>query len=214
MRRWGGWFGQARSASFQLAPGSPRHAGTTDPRLASPLFCMRVIRAAHPDDWLAAARIHVRGWQATYRGVMSDVFLDGLVPEEWSGWRERLYRNPRPSARNLIETVDGVVVGYADLGRSRSEDPSVLGELYAIYLEPDRIGQGLGRPLIASARRALVQLGHQRADLWVLASNHRTRAFYEADGWIADGSEKTDDLGGGEVAEVRYVRDLGSPDTI
>ena len=175
---------------------------------------MRVIRAAHPDDWLAAARIHVRGWQATYRGVMSDEFLDGLVPEEWSGWRERLYRNPRPWARNLIETVDGVVVGYADLGRSRSEDPSVSGELYAIYLEPDRIGQGLGRPLIASARRALVQLGHQRGDLWVLASNHRTRAFYQADGWIADGSEKTDDLGGGDVAEVRYVRDLGSPDTI
>ena len=180
MRRWGGWFGQARSASFQLAPGSPRHAGTTDPRLASPLFCMRVIRAAHPDDWLAAARIHVRGWQATYRGFMSDVFLDGV------GARRvvRLARTPVPQPAAISEKSDRNR-GWSRRGLCRprtvaQRGPVCLGELYAIYLEPDRIGQGLGRPLIASARRALVQLGHQRADLWVLASNHRTRAFYEA----------------------------------
>ena len=169
---------------------------------------MRVIRAAHPHDWRGAARIHVHGWQATYRGAMSDEFLDGLIPEEWSGWRRRVYRNPRSSMCNLIESVDGSIVGYADVGPSRSGDVDVSGELYAIYLHPDRIGEGLGRPLIAAARRALVQLDHDRADLWVLASNARTRAFYEADGWMADGAEKVEEFGGSEITEVRYVRDL------
>ena len=54
----------------------------------------------------------------------------------------------------------------------------------------------------------MIQLGHDRADLWVLASNTRTKAFYEADGWVADGAEKVEELGGIQINEVRYVRDL------
>jgi len=139
---------------------------------------------------------------------MSDEFLDGLVREEWSGWRKRAYRQSNPPALHLVETVDGEVVGYSDVGSSQRDDAE--GQLYAIYLSPYRIGEGLGRSLITAARKALVGLGHRSADLWVLKSNDRARGFYEADGWVADGAEKAEEFGGGLVEEVRYVRDLES----
>lgn len=173
---------------------------------------MTVVRAAQASDWLAAARIHVAGWQHTYRGAMSDEFLDGLVPEEWSKWRKDIYSNPPDHVRLLVATVDDSVVGYVDVGRSRSGDEEITGELYGIYVEPDHIGHGHGRALIKAAREALVELGHDRVELWVLSNNDRARRFYEIDGWVADGAEKTEALGGGVVHEVRYVRDLESPD--
>ena len=108
-----------------------------------------------------------------------------------------------------MELSDGDLVGYCDVGPSRSDDHSVTGELYAIYVDPVRIGTGLGRPLIRAARRTLGVLGHRRAELWVLDSNERARRFYEADGWHHDGEIKVEEMGGAEITEARYVRDLG-----
>ncbi len=34
------------------------------------------IRAARPEDAASMARVHVRGWQETYRGQIPDAVLD------------------------------------------------------------------------------------------------------------------------------------------
>lgn len=39
------------------------------------------IRRATPEDALAIAHVHVRSWQAAYRGLIDDEFLDALRPE-------------------------------------------------------------------------------------------------------------------------------------
>ena len=46
------------------------------------------------------------------------------------------------------------------------------------------------------------------AYLWVARDNPRARRFYEREGWMADQLEQTDRIGGADVVEVRYVRDL------
>jgi hypothetical protein len=40
--------------------------------------------------------------------------------------------------------------------------------------------------------------------LWVLDTNERARRFYEARGWRADGTSKSDASRGSPVVEVRY----------
>jgi hypothetical protein len=40
----------------------------------------------------------------------------------------------------------------------------------------------------------------------VLPGNRRARRFYEAAGWVADGAERTAEVFGVVVAEVRYRR--------
>lgn len=168
---------------------------------------MIVVRRAHPRDWRGAAEVNVRSWQFTYRGVMPDPFLDALVPHEFAAWRERFYRNPPPHGMGLVAARDGVL-GYCDIGRARSPDPTVTGEVYAIYVDPPHIGTGIGARLIAAAHARMAGLGHRAAELWVLDSNERARSFYERSGWRSTGDSKTEHIGGVEIDEVRYVRDL------
>jgi GNAT superfamily N-acetyltransferase len=55
------------------------------------------------------------------------------------------------------------VVGFVSVGPSRDSDAS--GELFAIYVDPDRWGAGVGTELIAAGERRLSELGHVDAIL-------------------------------------------------
>lgn len=105
----------------------------------------------------------------------------------------------------LVATDDGRVVGFATFGPARPEDARV-GELYAIYVDPDRWGAGYGRALIAAAERGLREAGYAQAVLWVLASNARSRRFYEIAGWAADGATRTEHAVWGREVELREAR--------
>jgi hypothetical protein len=49
-------------------------------------------------------------------------------------------------------------------------------------------------------------MGFAESVLWVLPGNARARRFYEIAGWVADGTERTADVFGVTVPEVRYRR--------
>jgi GNAT superfamily N-acetyltransferase len=100
------------------------------------------------------------------------------------------------------------VAGFALCGPSRDADARpATGELFAIYLEPDVVGRGLGRRLIEQAERGMWADGYHHAALWVLRDNARARRFYEQAGWRADGAAQEEELDGALLREIRYVRD-------
>jgi len=86
--------------------------------------------------------------------------------------------------------------------------PQGVGEVYALYIDPDHWGSGYGRALFAAAERGLRDTGFREAILWVLGANARARRFYEIAGWRADGGKKTDHRGDVPLHEVRYRRSL------
>jgi RimJ/RimL family protein N-acetyltransferase len=51
-------------------------------------------------------------------------------------------------------------------------------------------------------------LGYTEAVLWVLPNNARACRFYEVAGWITDGIQRTSEVLGVVVPEVRYRRRL------
>jgi len=65
-----------------------------------------------------------------------------------------------------------------------------MGEIYALYVDPGRYRGGVGRLLMAHARRRLKDQGFDAAVLWVLLGNERAASFYEREGWIADGATR------------------------
>ncbi len=168
------------------------------------------IRAAEPRDAVALGRVHVRVWQATYRGMMPDAFLDGLDPAERGAMWALSLATTRPESSRLVVCVhpQDDPVGFALVGplRDGGADESKLGELYAINLDPDAWGLGLGRQLLIAATAELSRLGFREAVLWVATGNSRARRFYEAAGWSADGTERIDDSFGPPIDEVRYHR--------
>lgn len=165
-----------------------------------------MIRDAKPGDVEDLARVHVSSWQNAYIGLIDQAFLDALnVETRAERWRALLDQG---RGRLLVVDWDGTVVGFCSLGPAGQGD---WGEIYAIYLAPDRWGEGLGRDLLAAAERSLRSDGHHEALLWVLAGNSRARTFYERQGWRLGKPIRLENIGGVDVTEVRYEKALGPP---
>ena len=166
-----------------------------------------ILRAAVPGDALAVARVHVRSWQAAYRGLLPDDYLDGLKAED----RAQKYdfaNLDKFAPQTVVAELGGFIVGFATTSRSHDSSLSNFGELCALYVDPEHWGNGYGVALVADARDRLITLGFDEALLWVLKGSDRADRFYRSDGWRADGVEKRETMWGATVVDLRYVRHL------
>ncbi len=172
------------------------------------------IRDAEPRDAAAIASIHVRCWQHAYAGIVPDDLLASLdIARRRQQWERALDRDGEHAPRRgaTVVSVDEFddVKGFAQVGASQGEgaDES-LGVLFAIYLEPEAIGTGVGRTLLASATDRLRAEGFTRACLEVLPENERARRVYEAAGWEVRGDPFVVDHGEHQLVHLRYERAL------
>ena len=167
------------------------------------------IRLAMPADAIAVARVHVRSWQAAYRDLMPADYLSGLRPED----RAQRYEFGRddPGKPTTIIAVDaGAVVGLSTVARARDIDVRGYGELCALYVDPDRFGEGIGLALMTEAYDALRTSGFRDAWLWVLSGNERAARFYRRHGWSADGTHRRAAVWGIEIGEIHFRRPLAA----
>ncbi|MFH8344389.1 GNAT family N-acetyltransferase [Streptomyces sp. NPDC018045] len=171
------------------------------------------IRDMRLDDVDAVAAIRVRGWQAAYAGLMPQAYLDGMSAAEDAAERRARFAVAPPEVVGLVAEQGGGLVGWAAFGPVRAvggepPHPAPEGELYALYLLPERIGTGVGRALMDACLLRAAQQGFRSLRLWVLKGNARARRFYERAGFRADGAEETYEVAGAAVPEVRYLRAL------
>jgi ribosomal protein S18 acetylase RimI-like enzyme len=163
-----------------------------------------LIRSARAVDADAMGRVHVRAWQAAYRDVMPDAYLDGLRAEERASMWQGALSRPNPSSI-LVAVVDDEVVGFAAFGPDRdSAEDGGVGQLYVINLDPAHWGRGVGRSLLAEATAGLAAMGFHEAVLWVVPRNARARRLYEAAGWEDDDLQHDEEIFGVTVTEQRY----------
>ena len=163
-----------------------------------------MIRRARVDDAEALGLLHVRSWQVGYRGVLDSEFLDGLDVQARVKWFRRVIAIDTPV---LVADVHGGPVGFSMVGEARADDDA-WGEIFSIYVDPDSWGQGHGHRLMISAEASMRDQGFDRALLWVVESNTRARDFYERQGWVLGRPIRLEEIGGSQVTEVRYERDL------
>jgi ribosomal protein S18 acetylase RimI-like enzyme len=159
-----------------------------------------VIREATPDDARAIATVHVLSWQTTYRGLLSDRYLDSLdIDDHESRWQRLLASG---SGDTFVAQEGPEIVGFGSCGRERDQDPIYLGELYAIYLLQDNQRRGLGRRLVSAVAERLIELEYRSMLVWVLAANP-ARGFYEALGGAFVRSRQME-IGGESNEEIGY----------
>jgi GNAT superfamily N-acetyltransferase len=169
-----------------------------------------LLRPAEPDDAMAVARVHVRSWQAGYRNLLPDDYLDQLRPEDRAQKYDFASLDPR-KPRTIVATDGGLIQGFATTAPSRDIDLPDYGELCALYVDPDHWGRGIGVALVSAARGHLFERGFQSAFLWVLAGNVRGDHFYRMDRWSPDGRRRTETLWSVTRNQIRYQRDLTTP---
>jgi GNAT superfamily N-acetyltransferase len=167
------------------------------------------IREADPKDARAIAEVHVRSWRAAYRGQLTDDFLDGMTVEERLDQHRRGLEDAREDWRTWVAEDAGQVAGFAVTGPSEDADATErTAEVYAIYLDPDRVGTGLGRQLFERAVGDLRDRGFSSVTLWVLQTNERARRFYEVAGWAPDGASSSERVDCEMRPTIRYRVDL------
>src|SRR4051812_25243079 len=108
------------------------------------------LRPAIPADALAVATVHVRSWQAGYRGLLADEYLDSLRADDRA--KHYTFGSADPELPlTVVAELDGGICGFASIGASRELGPDT-GELLALYVDPAAWGVGVGRALVQDAR--------------------------------------------------------------
>ena len=158
-----------------------------------------MIRKAALEDAAAIATIHVRTWQAAYAGIIPDEYLAGLSVEKRREFWRRELGEKRSAVMIAVEKEE--VVGWASGGASRDANPEGASEIYAVYVSPECWKRGIGSQLMERIEEGISPCS--AITLWVLAQNERATGFYRKLGFEFDGAEKTVQLGGVSLSEVR-----------
>lgn len=157
-----------------------------------------MIRPATLIDAKAIAEIHVVAWRAAYEGIFDADFLAGSSVRQ----REDFWRSEIQEMRSIIMVAEenGVVLGWVAGGSSRDEDGQATSEVYAVNVAPEKWRSGIGRQLMAAIEE---RLASESSPLWVLAQNSRALDFYMSIGYETDGVQKSSQLGGKSISELR-----------
>lgn len=154
------------------------------------------------DDRLAVSGIYEASWKFAYRDILPRDYLERIPAGAWASGMERR------GMTTLVMLEEERYIGVSSCCESRFPEFDGWGEIVSLYLLPEYMGRGLGKPLLEAAVRALAGLGYRNVFLWVLEENRRARAFYEKAGFRLSGECRTDIIGGKTVREVAYCRSI------
>ena len=174
-----------------------------DRAVGSPL----IIRPARVQDVRQMARVHVRCWQETYRGLMPDAVLDdpGFPAARERMWTEVLTSGRYRQNRVAVAERDGELAGIAMSGPPGDAAAAAwMRQLYVLYVYAAGHGMGAGRALL----EAVIDPA-EPAVLWVADPNPRAQAFYRKHGFAADGTARSGD----RVRKIRMVRGVQHDET-
>ncbi len=164
-----------------------------------------LIREATELDAYGIARVHVDTWKTTYKGIVSDKFLNELSynkrEEMWSKFVHDSAKNKKYIF--VAEDVNDGIIGFSTCGMERESDNKSIGELYAIYILKEYQNKGIGKLLFNTVKEKLKELKFSSIFIWVLESNDQACRFYEAIG----GKKLRDQeivIGGDTLREVAY----------
>src|SRR6185437_5029180 len=166
-----------------------------DRAVGSPL----IIRPARVQDVRQMARVHVRWWQETYRGLMPDAVLDdpGFPAARERMWTDVLTSGGCRQSRVAVAERADELAGIAMSGPPGDAAAAWARQLYVLYVYAADHGTGAGRALL----EAVIDPAEPAA-LWVADPNPRAQAFYRKHGFAADGTARVED----GVREIRMVR--------
>jgi GNAT superfamily N-acetyltransferase len=176
---------------------------------------MVTLRPGGPDDAYDIVRINAAAWRRAYVGMVPDDVLAAIdVDRRAQRHRQRMAEE---RTHETLVAVDGErIVGYVYFGPYRDGEALDLsiGEVGAIYVDPDTWGTGAGRLLMEGALERLAGSGYPEVRLWVLEANDAARGFYAHLGFQPDGARSTfpvrrPDGSVVDLIEVRYARRPG-----
>lgn len=163
---------------------------------------MEIRQIRQEDDRMAISHIYEESWKFAYRNIVPQSYLDSIPVGAWASCLDQ------EGVHTLVMVEEGAFVGTSSFGRSRFAEFKEFGEIISIYLLPEYIGKGYGGPLLDAVVDKLGKLGFRDVFLRVLEENTRARRFYEKAGFFPSGVWWDDTIGGKELRELQYCRNI------
>lgn len=134
------------------------------------------IRDAKDSDIAGIAALHVANQRTTYRGLLSDDYLERLNVEDRAGkWRAYLHH----AGQRIFVACDGsAFLGFAAC-RADTERPDCL-YLDSLHVRPEARGRGVGTALIRTAGRFAEESGYEGMSVCIVRGNETARRLYLA----------------------------------
>ena len=173
---------------------------------------MEIRRPTDETDVEGLIRAHGLAWRAAYDGILPDSVLDQTTvdptPEDVRSWTDRFDGGDRGAV--FVAVDDGVVCGFVDVRWGGENTKPFVGAdeagVKAIYVRPDRWGEGIGSGLLDRAIDALPE-GTEAVRLGAFADNDLGARFYEARGFERT-EARTAGIAGTEYPIDVWVRSL------
>jgi len=149
------------------------------------------VRVALSEDINNISCVLAASWRTAYRGIVADDYLDALSDDHWVKFLTSGLTSG--SVFSLVLHDSQEIIGATVMGKSEAQ-----GEvhLFALYLLPDKIGQGLGHAFYCDIENEMKQRGYTKCTLDVLENNTRAIRFYEVHGYVEASKGTTAELGG------------------
>ena len=138
-----------------------------------------LIRKAVSSDAPITAAINVNSWKSTYKGIVSQSFLNSLeIESRIDPAIKRIERNDM-DCLIAVDVDKKRVVGFANYGPCREKNIDADAELYSIYIEDDYHGYGIGKSLFLKGFEATKKRQYKKMMVSVFSQNNNARVFYE-----------------------------------
>ena len=166
---------------------------------------MTIVRPANENDIRAIAGLYVNTWRSTYAGILPDkVLIEMSIERQMVIWARAIRHAGGEAEENILVIGNEYdsIFGVSSCGFNRDRNKSYSGEVYSLYIHPDKQNQGYGERLLSQNFQYLIEQGFSEAIIWVLSANP-SRFFYEAMGGTRVG-EREERLWGTVVNEIAY----------
>jgi ribosomal protein S18 acetylase RimI-like enzyme len=167
------------------------------------------VRYAKQGDAAVVANLHLIASRVLHEGVVPDAHWQSTpASQRVSYWKEAIeFGEPQV----MVAEQGGEIVGFVGFDRSRDpKSKNTTGELWALYVDPDHLGQGVGLALWDAAREGLQDEDCTDVTVWVPLASSKALTFFDAAGFKREmNTARTVPLGGVRVEEIRFKRALG-----
>jgi ribosomal protein S18 acetylase RimI-like enzyme len=162
------------------------------------------VRPATVADVAGIQQVARRAWHATYREFLPAEAIDTIL-DDWYATEELEASITAGRSVYLVAETEGIA-GYASAAPTDAEG-NREAQLYAIYVDPDLWGDGIGTVLLDGITDRLAERDVERLRVEVLADNTVGVSFYESRGFERT-TERERTVGEQTLPEYVYYRDL------
>lgn len=162
-----------------------------------------IIRQAKLEDAWGIAKVHVKSWRTTYKGIIPDTYLDALTYEQkLDNWRMHM-RMTNAFNRHvyIAEDSNRQIIGFI-YGGLNDENNDFHGKIFSMYLLKEFQRKGIGRLLLKTMVEKFISLEINTVMVWVLRDNPSCH-FYEYFGGIKI-AEVLESRGGKNLRKIAF----------